>query len=103
AGNDLVQIGTQAGCQNGRPSAFGWYQVLPQDELSVTIPRIRLAPGDHLQALVSFSGDVFTLTLVDVTSGTSFSTERALRDAARRTAEWIMEAPMIGCPHRCVI
>jgi hypothetical protein len=103
AGTDLVQIGTQAGCNHGRASAFAWYEVIPQDPLSVGIPGVTIAPGDHVRAMVSFARDVFTLLLVDETSGESFSVARTLAHARRQTAEWIVEAPMIGCPAHCVI
>lgn len=103
AGTDLVQIGTQAGCNDGRASAFAWYEVIPQDPLSVGIPGVAIAPGDRIRAMVSFTRDVFTLLLVDETSGESFSVARTLAPARRQTAEWIVEAPMIGCPAHCVI
>lgn len=103
AGTDLVQIGTQAGCNDGRASAFAWYEVIPEDPLSVAIPGMAIAPGDRIRAMVSFARDVFTLLLVDKTSGESFSVARALAHARRQTAEWIVEAPMIGCPAECVI
>lgn len=103
AGTDLVQIGTQAGCNDGRASAFAWYEVIPQDPLSVGIPGVAVAPGDRIRAMVSFARGIFTLLLIDETSGGSFSVARALAHARRQTAEWIVEAPMIGCPAHCVI
>jgi hypothetical protein len=103
AGTDLVQIGTQAGCNDGRASSFAWYQVIPQDPLSIEIANLTIAPGDHIRAMVSFTRDVFTLLLLDETSGDSFSTAKTLARARRQTAEWIVEAPMIGCPAKCVI
>jgi hypothetical protein len=103
AGTDLVQIGTQAGCHDGRASAFAWYEVIPQDPLSVGIPNMAIVPGDRIRAMVSFARDVFTLLVADETSGDSFSIAKALKGARRQTAEWIVEAPMIGCPTKCVI
>jgi hypothetical protein len=103
AGTDLVQIGTQAGCKDGGASAFAWYEVIPQDPLSVGIPGVAVAPGDTIRAMVSFARGIFTLVLVDETSKESFSVARTLPRARRQTAEWIVEAPMIGCPAHCVI
>jgi hypothetical protein len=103
AGTDLVQIGTQAGCHDGRASAFAWYEVIPQDPLSVGIQDMAITPGDRIRAMVSFARDVFTLLVVDETSGDSFSIAKTLKGARRQTAEWIVEAPMIGCPAHCVI
>ena len=102
AGADLVQIGTQAGCSGGRAGAFAWYQVIPNDPLSVEISSLAIAPGDGLHGMVSFDGDTFTLLLVDETSGASFSIAETLAQAPRQTAEWIVEAPMTGCPATCV-
>jgi hypothetical protein len=103
AGTDLLQIGTQAGCDAGQKSAFAWYEVIPLDPLSVGIQGVTIAPGDRVRAMVSFARDVFTLLLVDETSGESFSVAKTLAHARRQTAEWIVEAPMIGCPADCVI
>ena len=103
AAPDLVQIGTQAGCRDGRSSAFGWYEVIPEDPVSVGIPGVMIAAGDRIRAMVSFARDVFTLLLVVETSGDSFSIAKSLARARRQTAEWIVEAPTIGCPAHCVI
>lgn len=103
AGTDLVQIGTQAGCSGGRLSGFAWYQVIPKDAFSVEIPNVAISAGDRVRAMVSFDRDIFTLLLVDETSGGWFSIAETLAGARRQTAEWIVEAPMIGCPANCVI
>lgn len=103
AATDLVQIGTQAGCKDGRASAFAWYEVISQDPLSVGIPGVAIVPGDRVRAMVTFARGVFTLILMDETSGESFSVARSLASARRQTAEWIVEAPMVGCPTHCVI
>lgn len=99
----LVQIGTNAACEAGQGSDFAWYQVIPEDDLSVHIDAIDVRPGDELHGLVSWADGTFTLELVDTTTGQSFVIERPLDGAARQTAEWIVEAPTIGCPSNCHI
>jgi len=103
AAGSLVQIGTQAGCDAGQPGGFAWYQVLPEDPLSVRITTVTIAPGDRIRAMVGFADGAFTLQLADLTSGGTFSIVRSVSDAPRQTAEWIVEAPMIGCPDDCAI
>lgn len=99
----LQQIGTQASCDAGRRSAFAWYQVIPRDPFSVPITTVTIEPGDRIWAMVSYASGSFKLRVVDVTSGRSFSIDEALAEAPRLTAEWIVEAPQIGCPSRCRI
>lgn len=101
AGDTLVQIGTDAGCADGEHRDFAWYQVIPEDALSVHVPEVPVQAGDLLRAIVLWSDGVFTLQLVNETRGASFLVERPLEGSARQTAEWIVEAPTIGCPSEC--
>jgi hypothetical protein len=103
AGDTLVQIGTDSGCDSGRHRAFAWYQVIPEDALSVHIPAISVDPGDRMRAMVRWADGTFTLQLLNATTGESFALERILGGTARQTAEWIVEAPTIDCPDHCRI
>lgn len=96
----LVQTGTQVAC-DGTASSWAWYQVLPKDPFSVSIPSLSVTPGDRISARIGYAKGSFTLELVNMTTGTSFAITRDLASAARLTAEWIVEAPTIGCPSDC--
>jgi len=87
----LEQVGTSADCSG---SAFvshsAWYQLFPAPpvELSMTI-----RPGDSIAAEVAVSGRTVTLALRNLSTGSSFSTERWMRSPETDSAEWIVEAP----------
>jgi Peptidase A4 family len=96
----LVQIGTQAECNNGVASHNGWHEVLPAEKVEVAAPG-PVHAGDHLSARILYAGGKFTLSLFDAETSFSFSTTQRAAGAPRRTAEWIVEAPATSCPGSC--
>jgi hypothetical protein len=56
-----------------------------------------ISPGDTISASVTFSGtNSYKLTLADETKGWTTSTTKKLNNAARSSAEVIIEAPYSG-------
>jgi hypothetical protein len=88
--NSVEQTGTDSDCSGGTPVYYAWYEFYPHP--SFLISRMAVHVGDTMTAKVSFSGKTFTVTLIDQTRGTSFSTSSRM-NAARSSAEWIAEAP----------
>lgn len=94
--NTVEQIGTDSDCDyNGRDESsvatyYAWYEFYPAGsrEISLTI-----SPGDQMSAEVSYNGSEFTVTIKDVTAGTSYSKTETVRGAQRSSAEWIAESP----------
>jgi Peptidase A4 family len=90
ANGGLEQTGTEADCRNGYPSYSAWYEVLP--DASIGVP-LTVSPGDTITAEVSVAGPVVTLTLADLTSGQTYSTQATPSLLDTSAAEWIAEAP----------
>jgi len=92
AGNDsgLEQIGTESDCQNGRAVYAAWYELLPAASLPITM---RVSAGDTMSAEVSVSSGLVTLTITDVTTAATFSTQATPDQLDISSAEWIAEAP----------
>jgi hypothetical protein len=87
----LEQVGTSADCSGSAlVSHSAWYQLFPAPpvELPLTI-----RPGDTIAAEVAVSGRTVTLALRNLSTGSSFSTERWMRSPENDSAEWIVEAP----------
>jgi hypothetical protein len=89
--NTVEQIGTDSDCQNARAVYYAWYEFYPSP--SYTISGFTVNPGDTISAEVKYSNNKFTVSIVDVTSGKSYSTSATVRSAQRSSAEWIAEAP----------
>ena len=89
--NTVEQIGTDSDCQNGRAVYYAWYEFYPSP--SYTISSFTVKTGDTISAEVNYSNSKFTVSIVDVTTGKSYSTSATVRSAQRSSAEWIAEAP----------
>jgi hypothetical protein len=85
----VEQIGTDSDCQKGSPVYYAWYEFYPFR----TYGLFDVNPGDVISAEVNYSNSTFTVSIVDVSSGQSFSTSGRGRSAQRSSAEWIAEAP----------
>jgi hypothetical protein len=99
--NSVEQIGTDADCVGtNRPSYYAWYEMYPAFPVNLSM---RISPGDTMAASVSVSGNTFTLTIKDVTTGQSFTTKQSGSGLALSSAEWVAEAPS-GCnAHSCKV
>ena len=96
----VEQTGTDADC-NGRnnPVYYAWYEMYPNPPVNLSMT---ITPGDTISAEVSASGNTFTLTIKDVTTGASFTSSQALSSAAKSSAEWVAEAPS-SCIVQCQV
>ncbi|MDA8145379.1 MAG: G1 family endopeptidase [Thermaerobacter sp.] len=106
----LIQLGTEQNASStGATQYFAWFETLPKP--SKVIRALAIHPGDLIQASLAdgptFHGgktkagggssakQTWTLTMRDVTTGTSWST--TLRYASSlASAEWVEEAPWSG-------
>lgn len=92
--NTVEQIGTDSDCVNGAGVYYAWFEFYPH--LSYTINKFPISPGNIISASVNYSGNTFTVTLTNQTTGQSFSTSTKMNNAKRSSAEWIAEAPSGG-------
>jgi hypothetical protein len=86
----LEQIGTESDCTAGHPVYAAWFEFLPAPSTPITMT---VSPGDTITAEVSVDGSLVTLTLTNVTTGESFTTQDTPRELDVSSAEWIAEAP----------
>lgn len=98
----LEQIGTNTDCKNGRGVSFAWFEVLPHDRFEQSLG-LDIAPGDRIAASIALVGKSLHLVLEDVTSGLVRDTLQKAPGARRLTAEWVVEAPTVGCPSDCQV
>jgi hypothetical protein len=92
--NTVEQIGSEGYSVGGVVFYDAWFEMYPK--FPVTVP-LTISPGDVLTGTVtSGTRGAFTLTLVDHTSGKSFTTTQTLKQAKRHSAEVIAEAPWSG-------
>jgi Peptidase A4 family len=96
----LVQIGTQADCQDGVSSHGAWHEILPGEGNEVHVPGLVRA-GDHLSARILFTGGEFSMAIFDAETLFSYSLTAPAPGAPRHSAEWIVEAPAEDCPGIC--
>lgn len=94
----LEQIGTDSDCHFGNPTYTAWYELLP--DVSTPIP-VTISAGDTITAEVSTDLTSATLTLTDVTTGETFTTQQTPSVLDATSAEWIAEAPSecLGTEH----
>ena len=88
----VEQTGTDSDCVNGAPAYNAWYEFFPNPSFKIGIA---IHPGDVIQARVTYSAGTFKATLIDVTTHQTFSKSKAVSSAARSSAEFIVEAPLI--------
>jgi hypothetical protein len=91
--NSVEQVGTDSDCNGSNPSYYAWYEFYPQP--SYNILSVPVSPGNVISASVVYSatGNDFTVTLTNVSTGKSYSKTSTVRGAERTSAEWITEAP----------
>ena len=97
----LVQTGTQTQCLHGTATIGAWHQSLPKERYATTVD-MTVAAGDRIHAQVLRSGRTsYALKLENLTTGASFSVTSTNKTLDPTTAEWIVEAPAVGCPASC--
>ena len=89
--NSVEQTGSEADCDGGAPTYFGWFEMFPAAPVEYNKP---VAAGDAMSASVTTDGNGnFTLTLTDQTQGWNEVTQQASQTAQLGSAEIIAEAP----------
>jgi Peptidase A4 family len=87
----LEQDGTEANCDaNGTAHYYAWYELVPRAPVKVDLP---VRPGDHMTATTTVSGHHVTETIVNQTTGQTFSKTLTMSNPDVSTAEWVAEAP----------
>ena len=98
----LEQIGTNTDCHSGRAESFAWFEILPHDKFEQPID-LDIASGDRIAASIRVVGHSFQLSIEDLTTGLERDTTQKSPNARRLTAEWVVEAPTVGCPANCQV
>jgi peptidase A4-like protein len=92
----LIQTGTEQDVsKSGKASYSAWWEIIPGP--SITIPKLRIRPGDHLHAAITEAvknSDVWRITLRNVTRNQTFR-KTVPYTSTHATAEWIQETPVI--------
>jgi len=103
----LQQDGTMETCFNGQPSYYAWYDMYGDPNWednnwdAAPLPAVdAVSPGDKMTGVISVSGDVWTLSLVDATRDWNFSIAIAIPNLTPAEddadAEWLAEEPQIS-------
>jgi hypothetical protein len=87
----VEQTGTDSDCDGATPVYYAWYEFYPNPSIEIT--SLRVSPGNHMKASVTYSGGAFTAVIENVTTGKSYTKTATVSGAARTSAEWIAEAP----------
>lgn len=95
----LEQTGTESDCADGQAVYNVWYELLPDSSVSVPVT---VSPGDTISAEVSVDGATVTLTITDVTTDQTFTTQQTPSLIDTSSAEWIAEAPSRCFGDRCL-
>jgi hypothetical protein len=94
----VEQTGTSSDCVNGVASYYAWYEFYPSPSVKIGGS---ISPGDVVGARVWYSGGTFKVLIVDFTTHRSFTASKAVSSAARSSAEFIVEAPLVCSLFRC--
>ena len=95
--NTVEQIGTEHDVITGIPHYYAWFELYPHPPIPLPESAYPVFPGDVITASVEYLGnDQFRLTLVNTTRSWPFETTQTLKNAKRKSAEWIVEAPYGG-------
>ncbi len=95
----VEQDGTLAYCHGGSATYLAWWEMFPTNAIQV-IPTMTVSPGDQMLGSVVYHPKLFdfTMTVDDMTTGTSFSTTAAqapqfAMNPLENSAECIIERP----------
>ena len=86
----VEQTGLQTACYTGSPVYSAWWEMYPKNPKFYPNP---VDAGDAIAASVTASGDVFTLTISDITKGWTRSVTKTQSNADEATAEAVIESP----------
>jgi hypothetical protein len=87
----LEQDGTEVNCTaGGKATYYAWYELVPKAPVKVDLA---VSPGDHMTATTTVNGHDVTETIVNHTTGASFTKTLTMKDPDTSSSEWITEAP----------
>jgi Peptidase A4 family len=87
----LEQVGTEVDCNAlGRVVSSAWDELVPAPSRNI---RMRVDPGDVMNGSVIAAGQRVTLTLNDLTRGTTYTRRVHASPIDITSADWIVEAP----------
>jgi hypothetical protein len=89
--NTVEQIGTDSDCSYGTPTYYAWYEMYPKSLVKINLP---VVAGHSYTAEVKYVSGSFRMTLIDATTGQSFTAVQSSKKARRSSVEWIMEGPV---------
>ena len=95
-GNTLIQAGTQQVSVGGHVYYNAWYELLPQNEIS--IDSMDVSPGDLMTScigLIPGSNDIWEINITNLSTEQSFYQEFNYY-SSRLSAEWVVERPTVN-------
>jgi hypothetical protein len=87
----LEAIGTASNCVGTKYQYYAWYELEPSTY--VQISDFSVKSGDAILAEITYSASTFTFTIMNDTTGKTFTTTGTLSGAKRSSAEWIVAKP----------
>jgi hypothetical protein len=90
------RVGISETCTNGAPSYTAWYQMFPT--MASPAPTFHPSPGDQVKASVTTDGGVYTLSIIDLTSGMSFTVNKSCPSCLNSSAEVTAGSPAGKAP-----
>jgi peptidase A4-like protein len=89
--SSVEQLGTDSDCAGrNTPAYYAWWEMYPNPSNQISGFTVRA--GDSISAEVSRTATLYTLSIVNNSTGQRFSTTQA-STAANSSAEWVAEAP----------
>src|SRR3954453_13002972 len=90
--NTVEQSGTDSDCVGKNASYVAWYEFYPDRAVFLNN---QVQPGDHMHAEATVSGGNVSLTLQNLTRGSSLSPQPSISTSglALNSADWIVESP----------
>ena len=95
----LIQTGTEQDSINGVGKYSAWYELLPNDE--VTIASLSVSAGDRITSSISLSDPTANTWLIEIHDYTGATSEQSFQNSftypsSMLSAEWIVERPTVN-------
>ena len=96
--NTLIQTGTEQDSNRYSATYSAWYELLPNESVTIPTTTINVSPGDEINAsisLINSTANLWSIEIADVTTGHSFQRD-VVYNSSRLSAEWIVERPAVN-------
>ena len=91
--SSLIQAGTEQDSINEVGTYSAWYELLPNNE--VTVGSLNISPGDRITASISLSDPSTNTWLIEINDSVSGQYHRnVFYPSSKLSAEWILERPI---------